>query len=82
MPKFFKSLFGQVVLALLVGVLLGLAVPEFAVKLKPLDPLLTLCARCVQLPAGAVAGLRAVAPARRAARKPLSKAPSMYPANP
>jgi aerobic C4-dicarboxylate transport protein len=34
--NFLKSLFGQVVLALIVGVILGLAVPEFAVKLKPL----------------------------------------------
>ena len=36
MPKFFRSLFGQVVLALVVGVVLGLLVPDFAVKLKPL----------------------------------------------
>jgi aerobic C4-dicarboxylate transport protein len=36
MPRFLKSLFGQVVLALVVGVLLGVFVPEFAVKLKPL----------------------------------------------
>lgn len=36
MPKFFKSLFGQVLLALLLGVVLGFAVPEFAIKLKPL----------------------------------------------
>ncbi|MCW5666171.1 MAG: C4-dicarboxylate transporter DctA [Piscinibacter sp.] len=36
MPKFLRSLFGQVVLALIVGVAVGLAVPEFAVKLKPL----------------------------------------------
>ncbi|MDZ5460277.1 C4-dicarboxylate transporter DctA [Azohydromonas lata] len=36
MPRFFRSLFGQVVLALCVGVLLGLLVPEFALKLKPL----------------------------------------------
>jgi aerobic C4-dicarboxylate transport protein len=36
MPKFLRSLFGQVVLALLVGVVIGLAVPEFAIKLKPL----------------------------------------------
>ena len=36
MPRFFRSLFGQVVLALVAGVLLGLLVPEFAVKLKPL----------------------------------------------
>ncbi|MFC7409059.1 C4-dicarboxylate transporter DctA [Hydrogenophaga atypica] len=36
MPKFFKSLFGQVLLALLLGVALGFAMPEFAIKLKPL----------------------------------------------
>jgi len=36
MPKFLRSLFGQVVLALVVGVILGLFVPEFSVKLKPL----------------------------------------------
>jgi aerobic C4-dicarboxylate transport protein len=36
MPKFLRSLFGQVVLALLVGVFIGLLWPEFAVKLKPL----------------------------------------------
>jgi len=36
MPKFLKSLFGQVLLALLLGVLLGFVWPEFAVKLKPL----------------------------------------------
>jgi aerobic C4-dicarboxylate transport protein len=36
MPKFFRSLFGQVVLALIVGVLIGLVWPDFAVKLKPL----------------------------------------------
>lgn len=36
MPRFLRSLFGQVVLALVVGVAIGLAVPEFAVKLKPL----------------------------------------------
>ena len=31
-----RSLFGQVVLALVVGVLLGLLMPDFAIKLKPL----------------------------------------------
>ncbi len=36
MSKFLKSLFGQVVLALLLGVALGFAVPEFAIQLKPL----------------------------------------------
>lgn len=36
MSKFFKSLFGQVLLALLIGVVLGISVPEFALKLKPL----------------------------------------------
>jgi aerobic C4-dicarboxylate transport protein len=34
--KLFKSLFGQVVLAVLIGVVLGMMAPEFAVKLKPL----------------------------------------------
>src|SRR5262245_62089599 len=34
--KFFKSLFGQVVLAVMVGIVLGMAAPEFAAKLKPL----------------------------------------------
>ena len=36
MPKFLRSLFGQVVLALLIGVVIGLAWPDLAVKLKPL----------------------------------------------
>ena len=36
MPRFAKSLFGQVVIALVLGVLAGLFIPEFAVKLKPL----------------------------------------------
>jgi aerobic C4-dicarboxylate transport protein len=36
MPKFFRSLFGQVVLALIAGVVLGFAWPETAVQLKPL----------------------------------------------
>lgn len=36
MSKFFKSLFGQVLLALLVGVIIGIGAPEFAMKLKPL----------------------------------------------
>ena len=36
MLRFAKSLFGQVVIALLLGVLAGLLIPEFAVKLKPL----------------------------------------------
>ena len=36
MPKFLRSLFGQVVLALVIGVLIGLLWPEFALKLKPL----------------------------------------------
>ena len=36
MPKFLRSLFGQVVLALVIGVFIGLLWPEFAVKLKPL----------------------------------------------
>ena len=36
MPRFLRSLFGQVVLALVVGVILGFVWPESAVKLKPL----------------------------------------------
>ena len=36
MPKFLRSLFGQVLLALVVGVIVGFTVPDFAVKLKPL----------------------------------------------
>ncbi len=36
MPRFFRSLFGQVVLALFVGVVVGFVWPEFGVKLKPL----------------------------------------------
>ncbi|MGV8804848.1 MAG: C4-dicarboxylate transporter DctA [Polaromonas sp.] len=36
MPKFLRSLFGQVVLALIVGVIVGVFWPEFATKLKPL----------------------------------------------
>jgi aerobic C4-dicarboxylate transport protein len=36
MPKFFKTLFGQVVIALVLGVVLGMAFPDFAASLKPL----------------------------------------------
>lgn len=36
MSKLFKSLFGQVLIALALGVILGISVPEFAVLLKPL----------------------------------------------
>jgi len=36
MRRFVKSLFGQVVIALIVGVIVGLLTPEYAVKLKPL----------------------------------------------
>jgi aerobic C4-dicarboxylate transport protein len=36
MPRFLRSLFGQVVVALVLGVVLGVFVPDFAVKLKPL----------------------------------------------
>ncbi len=36
MPKFFRSLFGQVLLALAIGVLVGFIWPETAIKLKPL----------------------------------------------
>jgi aerobic C4-dicarboxylate transport protein len=35
-PKFLRSLFGQVVLALIAGVIVGLVWPESAIKLKPL----------------------------------------------
>jgi aerobic C4-dicarboxylate transport protein len=35
-PKFFRTIFGQVVVALVVGVALGVLYPEFATKLKPL----------------------------------------------
>ena len=34
--SFFKSLFGQVVVALVLGVVLGIAWPDFAISLKPL----------------------------------------------
>ncbi len=36
MPKFFKSLFGQVVVALILGIAIGFFAPEFGAKLKPL----------------------------------------------
>jgi aerobic C4-dicarboxylate transport protein len=36
MPKFLRSLFGQVVLALVVGVVVGFVWPAFGVQLKPL----------------------------------------------
>lgn len=36
MQRFFRSLFGRVVLALIVGVLVGLLWPQWAVQLKPL----------------------------------------------
>ena len=36
MPRFLRSLFGQVVLALVLGVVIGLLWPDSAVKLKPL----------------------------------------------
>src|SRR3982074_2783538 len=36
MPKFFKSLFGQVVIALVVGIVVGVLYPQFAASLKPL----------------------------------------------
>jgi aerobic C4-dicarboxylate transport protein len=36
MPRFLRSLFGQVVVALILGVLIGLAEPAFAARLKPL----------------------------------------------
>ena len=36
MPKFFKSLFGQVVIALVVGIVVGVLWPQFGANLKPL----------------------------------------------
>ena len=36
MPKFFKSLFGQVVVALVVGIVVGVLWPQFGASLKPL----------------------------------------------
>src|SRR5215468_6701522 len=36
MPKFFKSIFGQVVVALVIGIALGVLYPSFAQQLKPL----------------------------------------------
>ena len=36
MPNFLKSLFGQVVVALVLGVVIGVIWPDFAVQLKPL----------------------------------------------
>src|SRR5881392_1801785 len=36
MTKFFKSLFGQVVIALVVGIVVGVLYPQFGASLKPL----------------------------------------------
>ena len=36
MPKFFRTIFGQVVVALVLGVALGMLYPTFATSLKPL----------------------------------------------
>ena len=36
MPKFFKSLYAQVILAIIIGIVTGYFFPEFAAKLKPL----------------------------------------------
>ena len=36
MPKIFKSLYAQVIIAILIGIALGFFYPAFAVKLKPL----------------------------------------------
>ena len=36
MPKLFKSLFGQVIVALVLGIMIGAIWPEFGAKLKPL----------------------------------------------
>ena len=36
MPKLFKSLYAQVIIAIIAGIILGMLYPAFAVKLKPL----------------------------------------------
>jgi len=36
MPNVLKSLFAQVVVALVLGILLGILYPSFAIELKPL----------------------------------------------
>src|SRR5438105_7989590 len=36
MPKFFKSLFGQVVIALVVGIVVGVLYPQFGASLTPI----------------------------------------------
>jgi aerobic C4-dicarboxylate transport protein len=36
MIKFFKSLYAQVILAIIIGILIGIIYPEFATRLKPL----------------------------------------------
>ena len=36
MPKLFKSLYAQVIMAIVTGIILGFFLPEFAVKMKPL----------------------------------------------
>jgi aerobic C4-dicarboxylate transport protein len=35
MPKFFKSLYAQVILAIIAGIIIGFLYPSFAIKLKP-----------------------------------------------
>jgi aerobic C4-dicarboxylate transport protein len=35
--RFFRSLFGQVVLALVAGILVGVLFPAFGIALKPVD---------------------------------------------
>jgi aerobic C4-dicarboxylate transport protein len=35
-PRFFRTIFGQVVVALVAGIVIGVLYPEFATKLKPL----------------------------------------------
>ena len=36
MPKLLKSLYAQVIIAILIGITIGYFYPDFAVKLKPL----------------------------------------------
>ena len=50
MRRFFASLFGQVVAALVVGIVLGVLVPQFAVGLKPLGDVFIKLIKCVVAP--------------------------------
>ncbi|WP_022723422.1 dicarboxylate/amino acid:cation symporter [Rhodopseudomonas sp. B29] len=50
MRRFFASLFGQVVAALVVGIALGVLAPQFAVALKPLGDVFIKLIKCVVAP--------------------------------